>query len=94
MFLVKQAPLTFLFGCAQSWVAKIGNFYFERRRRGLLADNAEASEHVSKTPDSQAMIRCPLAIFNIYRAGMCEAARAEGQGYASEKAFSELPTSN
>ena len=41
-------------------------FIFERRRRRLLADNAEASEHVSSTPDSQAMTRCPLAILKNY----------------------------
>ena len=37
-------------------------FIFERRVRGLLAESAEASVHVSSTPDSQAMTRCPLAI--------------------------------
>ena len=44
--------------------------YFERRVRRLFADNAEASRHVSSTPDSQAMTRCPLAILkNNYSGG-------------------------
>ena len=41
-------------------------FYFERRIRRLLAEIAEASDHVSSTPDSRTMTRCPLAILNIY----------------------------
>ena len=34
----------------------------ERRNRRLLAEYAEASVHVSSTPDTRAMTRCPLAI--------------------------------
>ena len=51
-------------GCDKFWVANIGSFYFERRVRRLLAESAEASVHVSSTPDSRAMTRCPLAILN------------------------------
>ena len=53
-------------------------FYFERRVRRLLADNAEASEHMSITPDSQAMTRCPLAILKINKVGR-ECAKPHGR---------------
>ena len=42
-------------------------FYFERRVRGHLAESAEASEHVSITPDSQAMHDVRLRFLKIFR---------------------------
>ena len=50
-------------------IAIIDVFYFERRGRSLLAENAEASVHVSSTPDTRAMTRCPLAILKNNKSG-------------------------
>ena len=48
-------------------VYRVSDSEFERRARRLLAESAEASRHVSSTPDSQAMTRCPLAIIKIIK---------------------------
>ena len=53
-------------GITRLGIVITGVFYFERRVRGLLAESAEAIEHVSSTPDTRAMTRCPLAILKNY----------------------------
>ena len=58
-----------IISCEAAGLVIISYLFFERRVRRLLAESAEASDHVSSTPDSRAMTRCPLAILKIKKSG-------------------------